>query len=335
MQDQDDQIVCNVVGEIITKSQEKPKENMHWLSKLFNFILLPLKIIRLGDALFDKRQNEKLEMCDDNSIVRKNISFSTRSYTRCNMRLALHNTDTQVTDRKLVIVISPASPCTNLQWDGEPDICHVFRPLKPIRQGKKYTDAAVSAIGRMLNAGYKPENISIVGFCAGAAVAIHAINKAHKVFLNNDENKKFAQYASLNAAKDLYAICERSENIDMKDGNDWIINNIKKWPTLSKFIIWLSGNSISVNKEDIQKLPVQDIVIQNNKQDDVVPIQHSIAKLTKELAEDDKRIRIKMTYSSDAEHKEPICTLHKRNSIAWGTKMQEKNKEDKVDKIIG
>lgn len=300
--------------ENIFQDLSKEPEQIKWyrnpFSSLVGLITLPFRIIFyplrallgsqiINDASWEERSqktdlnvDEKDEKgtykeCKKGVYTVKRVDYSISRNSNCSLIIAV-NEKNDTNNRKLVInfhgndVDAQNSQILDAALKAQ-DLTNDFMAIdypKKATSSKELVDAGVSAVLRAINAGYRPENITITGHSFGGAWSALVL-KEMKNYLKKDE--KFEGYVNHKSFTNIGAVAVAQGNNTHEDLN--ADNNAKiqyqKEGFLSKSInfvgsicgLQFDGKSALNDK----KLPVKQMKFYAGNADENVPSEASVA----------------------------------------------------------
>lgn len=209
---------------------------------------------------------------EDTNFQFTKINYKISSNDKCRMVFAKNqNIDNDITEKKLVInfggngetMLGRLDDLSRIS-DISSDIIFISYP-KGATYSQELVDGGVSAVLRAINAGYKPENITIAGHSLGGAVSALVLQEM-KNHLNQEQ--KFACYINHRSFKDLGAFVAAHAK-SSQDG--WLRKAING-------IAWAFRVQLDAESAIKSGLPVEKIVAYYDEQDGVIKPAASIGK---------------------------------------------------------
>jgi hypothetical protein len=306
------------------------------------------------NVLSQEQQNGILEYIEDDYHT---INYSTPSNSECSMLLAPMKNETQVRNRKLVILFGGnAQPAIStvacfVQTIAQTilyfvktqdkskqinnDLLVVEYP-KMATTSQQLVDAGVSAVIRAINAGYQPENITIAGHSLGGAVSAVVLKEISEKYKHVMQDQKFAGYVNhksfTNLGDFIAAHAHHKDENTFKDQSYNFINDTKSsW--LGKFFNGLTSLlGLQLDAESALLSPdsllVKQMKFYADDHDEV--IRHGASMTARMEPKSSNTIRIK--YTAFNEHSlKGSNSLYKPSKVytAWN-----KNKTIKIKNTI-
>ena len=214
---------------------------------------------------------ETLENGEIGTFKLKAINYTISDNDKCRMVLAWNQGQSEeVKDRKLVInfggngqpILGRIYKLENLKSNS--DIIFVEYP-KGATYSQELVDGGVSAVLRAINAGYKPENITIAGHSLGGAVGALVLRKMKH---HLQQEQKFAEYINHRSFKDLGAFVAAQAETS-QDG--WLRKTIN-------LIAWAFRVQLDAEEAIKSGLPVNKITAHYDEKDEIIKPAASIGK---------------------------------------------------------
>lgn len=322
-----------------------------WLRSPMDLLLYPIRATLMGMIVpqswidLNKQNrcgvNYKRQIYSEKfGLIINRIDYSIPGNNACGMEIVINsNNQAPIGERKLVISFTgnaiDARTNTLLFLEKQNELRSQAKPIYQndflsvdwpayATTSDQLVDAGVSAVIRAIKAGYKTENITIVGHSLGGAVSAKVLEKM-KDYPEVMQGQKFAGYVnhrSFSKIGDIIAaqVLFSMDNSLLKNNKSFVETTNNSW--LAWFLNLIASLfGVQINSEKIFKdgdLPVSQMKFYADNKDEIINCGASIAQRIKQLSKRKIPTKIKMT-SAHGHNNEFTNSLYKpsKNWTEW------------------